>query len=307
MGTPDFAVPALNSLVDSEHEVIAVYTQPDKPSGRGQDLVYSPVKRKALSCGLPVLQPQSLRSKEEEENLVKLCPEIIVVAAYGLMLPRGILDTPSFGCINIHPSLLPRHRGPSPVAAAILAGDEITGVSMMLMDEGMDTGPILAQERVSLSPQDTTGLLTADLSRIGAQLLMRTLPLWFQGHLKPNPQDNREATYSRIINKKDGEIDWRRSATELSRKVRAFQPWPGCFTFWQGKMLKVIGSVPLHGQGGEPGRVVIINRTQGTDVGVQTGDGILGLRQIQLQGKRSMAAADFVRGQKGFIGALLPS
>ena len=305
MGTPEFALPALDRLVSGEHEVLAVYTQPDKPAGRGRSLLSSAVKKAALDYGLPVWQPPSLRPPEEIERLANLRPEMIVVAAFGLLLPQSILDIPPLGCLNIHPSLLPRHRGPSPVAAAILAGDEITGVSIMLLDKGMDTGPLLAQQQVPVSPEDTTGSLTAKLAQLGGQLLMQTLPLWLEGKLTPQPQDSEKATYSKLITKEEGKIDWQRPAIELWRKVRAFQPWPGCYTTWQGKLLKIMETIPLPG-GGEPGRVIAIEETQGAPVGVQAGEGVLGLLQVQLEGKRAMSAEEFVRGQRGFIGALLP-
>jgi len=305
MGTPEFALPVLERLVSGEHEVLAVYTQPDKPAGRGRSLVSSAVKKAALDYGLPVWQPPSLRPPEEIERLANLRPEVIVVAAFGLLLPQSILDIPPLDCVNIHPSLLPRHRGPSPVAAAILAGDEITGVSIMLLDKDMDTGPLLAQQQVPVSPEDTTGSLTAKLAQLGDQLLMQTLPLWLEGKLTPQPQDNEKATYSKLITKEEGKMDWQRPAIELWRKVRAFQPWPGCYTTWQGRLLKIMETIPLPG-GGEPGRVIAIEETQGAPVGVQAGEGVLGLLQLQLEGKRAMSAEEFVRGQRGFIGALLP-
>jgi len=305
MGTPDFALPALASLVSGGHEVLAVYTQPDKPAGRGRSLVSSAVKKAALDYGLPVWQPPSLRPPEEIERLANLRPEVIVVAAFGLLLSQSILDIPPLGCVNIHPSLLPRYRGPSPVAAAILAGDEITGVSIMLLDKGMDTGPLLAQQQVPVSPEDTTGSLTAKLAQLGGQLLVQTLPLWLEGKLTPQPQDNEKATYSKLITKEEGKMDWQRPVIELWRKVRAFQPWPGCYTTWQGRLLKIMETIPLPG-GGEPGRVIAIEETQGAPVGVQAGEGVLGLLQLQLEGKRAMGAEEFVRGQRGFIGALLP-
>lgn len=305
MGTPDFALPALDYLASSEHQVVAVYTQPDKAAGRGRSPVPSPVKKAAIAHGLAVYQPLSIKQSDEREMLVQLSPDLIVTAAFGQLLPRTILDIPPYGCLNIHPSLLPSHRGPSPVAAAILAGDEVTGVSLMRMDEGMDTGPVLAQHQVSLSPEDTTGSLTMKLARIGAELLERTLPLWLNNELAPRPQEEEKATYSRRISKEDGVIDWQRPAVELWRKVRAFQPWPGCYTTWQGKLLKVMATVPLSG-GGEPGKVIAVLDGQGASLGVQTGEGVLGLLELQLEGKRAMAAEGFVRGQKGFVGAVLP-
>jgi len=305
MGTPEFAIPSLETLANSGYQIIAVYTQPDRPAGRGRGLVPSPVKQKALSLGLTVRQPVSLRQAEEVQMLRDLRPEVIVVAAYGNLLPQSIIEIPPLGCVNVHPSLLPLYRGPAPVAAAILAGDDVTGVSIMLLDAGMDTGPVLARERVDISPDDTTGSLTARLAQIGAGLLAKTLPLWVEGSISPEPQDNEKATYSSTITKESGRLDWSRPAIELWRRTKAFQPWPGCYTTWQGKLLKVVEAVPLPG-GGEPGRVVALERSQPATVGVQTGDGILGLRQVQLEGKRVTAAEEFIRGQRGFVGAVLP-
>jgi len=306
MGTDDFALPALDSLVSSGHQVVAVYTQPDKPAGRGRGLLPPAVKKESLVYGLQVYQPVSLKQPEEQERLADLRSEVIIVAAYGQILPRSVLDIPPFSCLNIHPSLLPRHRGPSPVTATILAGDEDAGVSIMLLDEGMDTGPVLAQRQVAITPQDTTGSLTAKLAQIGAQLLMENLPLWIEGKLTSEPQDKEKATYSRLIGKEDGKIDWHLPAIELWRRVRAFQPWPGCYTTWKGKLMKIIEAIPLSGGGGEPGRVLILKDPQAY-VGVQTGEGILGLLQIQLEGKRAMVAEEFVRGQRNFVGSTLPS
>ncbi len=307
MGTPEFAVPVLDCLVQSEHQVVAVYTQPDRPAGRGGGLVFSAVKKAALAHGLQVLQPPSLKQPEELKRLADLHPEVSIVAAFGQLLPQSVLDIPPFGCLNIHPSLLPKHRGPSPVAAAILAGDEVTGVSIMLMDQGFDTGPVLAQEQTPISTEDTAESLADKLARVGAQLLMQTLPLWLEGRSTPQPQVEAEATYSEIITKNDGEMDWHLSAVELWRRVRAFQPWPGCYTRWQGRLIKIVKVAPLPGEGSEPGQVVVIKQPQGALVGVQTAEGVLQLLQVQLEGKRVMSAEEFIRGQRGFIEALLPS
>ncbi len=305
MGTPDFSVPVLERLIAGGHEVCAVYTQPDKPGGRGRKVSFSPVKRASLGHGITVHQPSSLGSPAEVERLRSLSPEVIVVASFGQILPQRVLEIPPLGCLNIHPSLLPRHRGPSPIAGAILAGDEESGVTIMLMGRGLDTGPIIAQERMPISPQDTTGLLSAKLAQLGAGLLEETLPRWSSHELVPNPQDEGSATYTRLISKEDGLIDWQMSAQELERRVRAFQPWPGCYTWWQGGHLKIEQAVPLPGGDGEPGGVVELH-LDGIAFGVQTGDGILGVRQLQLEGKRAMGSEEFLRGQRGFIGAILP-
>jgi len=305
MGTPAFAVPTLERLLQSEHEVVAVYTQPDMPSGRGRQLTPSPVKQVALEHGLTVLQPPRLRTPSQVEQLASLRPDVIVVAAFGQILPQKVLDIPPFGCLNVHPSLLPRHRGASPIASAILAGDEYTGVTIMLLDAGMDSGLILAQRRVAIEPEDTTGTLATKLAQVGAELLIETLDLWLNRQLVPQPQDETKATYSQPVAKEEGEIDWQLPGGEIWRRVRAFQPWPGCYTRWQGKILKILEARPAPGKG-EPGRVVSLEG-KGFVVGVYTGDGVLGLLRLQMEGKRAMTAAEFVRGQRGFIGAVLPS
>ena len=307
MGTPEFAVPSLERLILNHYQVVAVYTQPDKPAGRGRSLVSPPLKRAALTWELPVMQPVSLKRPEVMAQLAGFQPDVIVVAAFGQILPQSVLDIPRYGCINIHPSLLPRFRGVSPIAAAILAGDEFTGVSIMLMDKGLDTGPVLARAQISISAQDTTGSLTAKLSLVAAQLLLEVLSCWLRGELTPQPQNEAEATYSGMLSKEEGEIDWHLSAVEIWRRVRAFQPWPGCYTRWQGKQLKVIETVPLPEEGTlKVGQVIALSK-EGAAFGVKTGDGILGVLKVQLEGKRAMPADEFLRGQRQFTGAILPS
>ena len=309
MGTPEFAIPPLKHLILNQYQVVAVYTQPDKPAGRGRSLISPPLKRAALAWKLPVVQPVSLKSAEVVAQLAEFHPDVIVVAAFGQILPQSVLDIPGCRCINIHPSLLPRFRGASPVAAAILAGDEFTGVSIMLMDRGLDTGPILARVQIPISAQDTTGSLTAKLSLIAAQLLLEVLPRWSGGELTPQPQNEAEATYSAPISKEEGEIDWRLPAIDRWRRVRAFQPWPGCYTKWQGRQLKIIEAVPLPAERAlEVGQVVALTPATESKAafGVSTGDGILGVLKVQSEGKRAMSAAEFLRGQRQFIGAILP-
>jgi methionyl-tRNA formyltransferase len=306
MGTPEFAVPALDALIQSEHEVVGVFAQPDEPAGRGRSVVSPPVKKLALQHRLTVHQPPSLRGSCELDRLASLRPDVVVIAAYGKILPENFLQVPPRGCLNIHASLLPRHRGPSPIAAAILAGDEVTGVTIMIVTKMMDTGPILTQRRIPILPHDTTGSLSQKLSGLGAELLMETLPQWLDGRLVPKPQDNDKSTYCKMIAKEDGLIDWQRPAVELWRRVRAFQPWPGCYTTWQGRTVKIIEAVPLSGEG-TLGRVVAMSHEPNAPVGVHTGEGVLGLIQVQLEGKRAMSGAEFIRGQRDFIGAQLPS
>jgi len=306
MGSPQFAVLPLEHLLASKYQVAAVYTQPDKPAGRGRGLLASPVKRAAQARGLTVVQPAGLKAAGVVEQLGGFKPDVIVVAAFGQILPRMVLALPRLGCINIHPSLLPRFRGASPVASAILAGDDFTGVSLMVMDEGLDTGPVLARAQLPVLARDTTGSLTAKLSWLGAQLLGEVLVGWSRGELTPQPQNEAESTYCDPIAKEEGEIDWRRPALDIWRRVRAFNPWPGSYTRWRGKSLKIIEAAPLVGEPTpEVGRVVALDSKSG--FGVATGDGILEVCRVQLEGKKAMSADEFLRGQRDFIGAVLPS
>jgi methionyl-tRNA formyltransferase len=308
MGTPEFAVPALQALMESEHDIVAVYTAPDRPAGRGRRLSVPVVKSLALDCGLMVRQPRSLRGSAEVAALAELGPDLIVSAAYGLILPRQVLQLPTFGCINIHPSLLPRHRGPSPVVGAILAGDEETGVTIILMDEGMDTGPILSMGRIPIEPQDTTASLTAKLADMAAVGLMDIIPLWCAGRIALQPQDETMATTTALVAKEDGAVDWQLSALELWRRVRAFNPWPWCYTYFQGRLLRTVEAAALpERESRHPGRVVALKEAEDVSVGVETGGGVLGLRRVQLEGRRVMLVEDFVRGQRDFVGATLPS
>jgi len=309
MGTPEFAIPPLEHLILNQYQVVAVYTQPDKPAGRGRSLASPPLKGAALAWKLSVVQPVSLKRAEAVAQLAGFHPDVIVVTAFGQILPRSVLDIPGCGCINIHPSLLPRFRGASPVAATILAGDEFAGVSIMLMDKGLDTGPILARAQIPISAQDTTGSLTAKLSLIAAQLLLEVLPRWSRGELTPQAQNAAEATYSVPISREESEIDWRLPAIDIWRRLRAFQPWPGCYTKWQGRQLKIIEAVPLPAERAlEIGQAVALTSAMQLKAafGISTGDGILGILKVQLEGKRAMSATEFLRGQRQFIGAILP-
>jgi len=304
MGTPQFAVTILESLLRSPYQVLAAYTQPDKSAGRGHSVVSSPVKKLALERQIPVVQLETFKSSEVVKKLASFQPELVVVAAFGFILPQEVLSLPKFACINVHASLLPRHRGPSPIASTILCGDELTGATIMVMDAGLDTGPILAQEKVGVSFMDTTGSLTSRLADVGAALLQETLPQWLEGELKPQAQDESQATYSRLITSKDGEIDWHVPALELWRMVRAYNPWPSCYTWCQGKRLKIHKAIPLgDGGGGKIGEVIALAEQPG--VGVVTKQGILGLCLVQLEGKREMPVGDFVRGKRDFIGSVL--
>jgi len=307
MGTPDFSVNSLELLITNRHELVAVYTQPDGVAGRGLSQVQSPVKKIALSYKLPLRQPDKLRDGEVIAEIARLRPDVVVVAAYAQKLPKAVLDIPALGCVNIHPSLLPKHRGVSPVPAAILSADSFTGVSVMLMDEGWDTGPVLGRAQIPISAQDTAGSLMDKLSRIGAQLLLDVLPRLAGGTLVPQPQDEAMASYSGLIRKEVGEIDWRLPALDIWRRVRAYQPWPECYTLWRGKQFKILEAVPLDRQATDTvGQVVALDR-KNTTFGVSTGEGMLGVLKVQLEGKRAMSAAEFLRGQRDWAGMVLPS
>ena len=305
MGSPEFAVPALEILVASRFEIAAVYAQPDRPAGRGRTLNVSPVKQAAVKVGLPVIQPEKLRRPEEIDRLASLQPDVIVVAAYGQILPKAVLELPPLGCVNIHPSLLPRHRGASPVPAAILAGDEFTGVSIMKLDEGMDTGPVITRARIPIAGQDTTGTLVEKLALIGADLMLDVLVYWARGELVLQPQDNGAATYSPLIDKEKGLIDWQQPAANIWRQIRAYQPWPGAFTLWQGKRLEILKGFSLPWGGGEEvGKIVDLRPlTSEAAFGIVTGDGVLGVCLLKLEGKKILEARAFLNGQRGFIGS----
>jgi methionyl-tRNA formyltransferase len=302
MGTPEFAVPSL-LVLGEHHDLVGVVTQPDRPAGRGRTLTASPIKVAALAAELPVFQPKTLRGDEVRDHLAAWAPDVIVVAAFGQILPPAVLDLPAHGCLNLHGSLLPRYRGAAPIPAAILAGDEVTGVTLMKMGEGLDDGPILAQVECPITAIDTTASLTAKLSDMAAQLLIEKLPDWIDGKIEAQPQDESQATTCGQLEKEDGRLDWSRPAAYLDRQVRACDPWPSAFTTWRGRMLKVLRATP-HPEmraKGEPGQVVALD----PGIGVVTGEGILELLDVQLSGKRAVTAEQFARGQRKLVGGVL--
>ena len=309
MGTPDFVIPVLESLVKSHHaDVVGVYTPPDRPRGRGRSPEMPPVKARSLSLGLTVYQPPTLRSARVQQELAGLQPDIIVVAAYGRILSPPVLELPPHGCLNLHPSLLPRHRGPSPVVTTLLEGDAVTGVTLMQLDQGMDTGPIITQREHPVSPEDTAESLTRSLFRLGADLLMESLDPWVEGKLAARPQDEAKATLTRKLERADGEARWQLPAIQLERQQRAYTPWPGLFTHWQGQLLKLVEvtALPPWATGGSeaPGTVAPLPLAQ-CPVGVVTSDGVLGLKVVQLEGRRATTAQEFVRGYPQFVGSRL--
>jgi methionyl-tRNA formyltransferase len=295
-GSPEFAVPALERLVGSRHRVVGVLTQPDRPAGRGRQLHASAVKQCALRQGLDVLQPESLRRDPAARSAIRaLAPDLIVVVAYGLLLPPEVLATPPRGCLNIHASLLPRGRGAAPIQAALLAGDDDTGVALMRLEEGLDTGPVAAFRALHVGPQDTAGDLHTRLAELGADLLMQTLESILDGTANFTPQATEGVTYAPKISKADALIDWREPAIALDRRIRAFNPWPVAETGFDGAQLRCWAAMPLAGAVGShvPGTIVGAH-ADGMDV--QTGAGILRLREVQLAGRPRVEAAAFARG-----------
>ncbi|TAK33172.1 MAG: methionyl-tRNA formyltransferase [Chloroflexota bacterium] len=313
MGTPEFAVPSLEALVEKGYEVVGVYTRPDKPKGRGRVTAQSAVKQAALRLGLPVYQPATLKKPEQIEELAELRPELIVVAAYGLILRSAVLELPTYGCVNVHASLLPRWRGSAPIAWSILAGDNWTGNTIMLMDIGIDTGPMLSQVRIPALPEDTTATLTDKLAQLGAGLLVSTLPLWISGQLRPVPQED-EATYAPMLKPEDALIHWDTPAEEISRQVRAFQPWPGAHTYWRGKRIILFETQPRPGNtNAQPGQVLrptdlpdeLQTDPRRSAILVQTGSGLLAVKKLQMEGGRPLSADEFLRGHAALAGERL--
>jgi methionyl-tRNA formyltransferase len=301
MGSPEFALPALESL-KRQIQIVGVVTQPDRPAGRGRGVSSPPVRILAEKLGLPVIQPEKLRSPEAMDQLRAWQPEIIVVAAFGQILRPEVLDLPKYGCVNLHASLLPRHRGASPVAAAILAGDLETGITLMKMDPGLDTGPILGQRRMPIDALDTTESLGRKLSPLAAETLTEYLPVYLRGEIIPRPQEETLATYAPRLRKEDGRLDFRKSAAVLERMVRAFHPWPGAYTVWKGQPLRILEA---RSEPGTPAGAEGLTMEQSHLPAVQTADGLLVLCKVQPAGKRPMAGDEFLRGARDFPGQVL--
>ncbi len=315
MGTPDFALPSLEALhaapPSGGWQVVGVVTQPDRRAGRGKKLIAGPVKSFALERRLPVMQPERLRHRKQQEDggqtdmlecLRMLAPDLIVVAAYGQILPPQLLELPTFGCLNVHASLLPAYRGASPITAALLDGLNRTGVTIMLMDEGMDTGPVLAQARLPIRASDTADALSQRLAARGADLLTETIPRWLAGDIAPVAQSELtgEPSVCRLVKKQDGLIDWTLPAARIERMVRAYAPWPAAYTGWMGQNFKLWQSGVIAGKA-EPGHVVEVDG----QVAVGTGDGLLALHEVQPAGKKRMTAAAFLNGVSDFVGSCL--
>lgn len=300
MGTPDFAVPSLQALIDAGHDVCAVYTQPDKPQGRKQILTAPPVKTLALEHDIPVFQPNTLKNEDEQARLRELAPEVIIVVAYGKLLPKAVLDIPPHGCINVHGSLLPRWRGAAPIQWAVIAGDEMAGVTTMQMAEGLDTGDMLLTYETKVGEKETAGELFDRLAQSGAELLTQTLVKLDE--ITPRPQDDAQSCYAHMLDKQMAVIDWGKSAHEIDCLIRGLNPWPIALTTLSGERLKVFAAEKAAGNG-EPGTVLEADPKKGLTVAC--GEGALGLTEIQLVGGKRMKATDFLRGHAIEVGTKL--
>ncbi|GAB1422275.1 methionyl-tRNA formyltransferase [Anaerolineales bacterium] len=304
MGTPDFAVPVLKALIE-QHEVIGVITQPDRPVGRKQLLNPPPVKTVAMAYGIPIYQPEKLRGKEAIRALrawQKEQPDFYIVAAFGQILPQEVLDIPVYGSINVHASLLPRWRGAAPIHAAILAGDKETGVTIMRMDAGLDTGPMLSKASVAIEKDDTLATLHDKLATLGAELLIKSLPDIMSGKLLDQIQEEELVTYAPQLTKADGQINWNQTAVEIDRQVRAFTPWPGSYSYWNGKNIKILqGTADNSSKSAQVGEVIAWEDR----FAIACKEGVYQVDFIQIEGKSKVTARDFLRGYPQFIGEIL--
>ena len=304
-GTPEFAANHLSALIESEHQVIAAYTQPDRPAGRGKKLHASAVKQLAQQHDIPVYQPASLKSEEAQQQLAALNADVMVVVAYGLILPQIILDTPKYGCLNVHGSLLPKWRGAAPIQRAIWAGDAETGVTIMQMDKGLDTGAMLSELRIAITPTDTSATLYTKLAQLGPKGLLETLASLRD--ITPQAQDNTLATYAEKLSKQEAKIDWTMTAAQLERNVHAFDPWPVAYFEANGAAIKVcsaeVQQTPIR-DNAQPGQIVQADKHA---IGVQTGDGVFLIKTLQLPGKKPLATQDILNGHSDWfsVGTIL--
>lgn len=302
MGTPEFALPTFQGLIETGVNLCGVFTQPDRPRGRGKQLAPPPVKELALKHHIPIFQPEKLRDPVAVEQLRKLQPDLIVVVAYGQILPKSVLEIPRFGCINVHASLLPRYRGAAPINKAVVNGEQVTGVTTMLMDVGLDTGDMLIKRATEIGDEETAGELHDRLSLLGREAMEETLRRLCDGTLRPEPQEEAQSSYASMMKKEDGRIDWRCSAKAIHNLVRGLSPWPGAFTLWNGQMLKLARTLAEEGMAAEPGTVL---SADADGVCIACGQGVLRVRELQLAGKKKLPADDFLRGTSLSAGARL--
>ena len=310
MGSPEFALPTLRRLIASDHELVGVVTQPDRPAGRGRGLRPPPAKELAQAHGLPVLQPERVNAPEAFAGLRALAPDAIVIAAYGQILKQPLLDLPQRGTLNVHASLLPKYRGAAPAAAAILAGEEATGVTILEVVLALDAGPILDQRALPIEPHDATGTLNEKLAELGANLLIDVLPAWEQGDLTAQPQDEAQASYARTLRREDARIDWSRPAVDVWRQVRAYSPWPVATTSVDGEPLRILEAWPLAGQpDARPGTVLALPQDAAAPAGagfaVRCGDGLLAVVRAQRSGRRVLSGEELLRGFRALLGKRL--
>jgi methionyl-tRNA formyltransferase len=300
MGTPDFAVPALRRLIE-HFRVIGVVTQPDRPAGRSRQVQMSPVKLAALEAGIPVFQPEKIRRPEAVEELKKWTPDVYVVAAFGQILPQAVLDIPPHGSVNVHASLLPRWRGAAPIQAVIRAGDAETGVTIMKMDAGLDTGPMLRARAIPIAPDETGQTLHDKLAILGGDLLIETLPGYLSGAIPPQPQPDEGVTLAPRIQKEEGHVDWTQPAAQIERTVRAFTPWPGTYAYWDGKLLKILAGHIITEGSAAPGQVV----RHRDSAAIGTGAGLFVPDRLQIEGGKPVTLSEFLRGHAAFVGTNL--
>lgn len=295
MGTPDFAVPVLEALTESKHEVVAVVTQPDKRKGRGKEMQYTPVKTAALNYGIEVYQPAKVKDEEFQNVLRDINADVIVVVAFGQILPPSIIHMPKYGCINVHASLLPKYRGAAPIQWAVIDGEKETGITTMQMDEGLDTGDMMLKEVVPVDEKETGGSLHDKLAACGGKVILETLQKVEDGTVTYTKQDDSKSNYAKMLDKNLGKIDFTKKAVEIERLIRGLNPWPSAYTKLNGKTLKIWDADVLEGENETPGKIVNITKDQ---IWISTGEGILAVNELQLEGKKRMNTEDFLRGYK---------
>tara|TARA_B110000116_G_C16779007_1_gene557294 strand:- start:750 stop:1742 length:993 start_codon:yes stop_codon:yes gene_type:complete len=310
-GTPEISAGVLKKISEEKAKIIGVFTKPDSLYGRGTKTQENPVKKLAKELKIPIFQPKLLKNVAVLNNIKNLSPDLIIVAAYGLIIPKEILDIPKYGVLNIHPSLLPMYRGPSPVATALMNGDSYTGVSIMLLDQGMDSGPVLVSKKININSGHNTQTLTQELFQIGADLLIETMKLWIDGQIEPKYQNINNISVTSLLTKEDGKINWQQKNEQIERKVRAFSPWPTAFTYFKSKRLIIekaflfLGENTNQNNGIIPGTVIKIDTKSKSIVGVCCGEGFLVITRVKLEGSSSQDINDFIRGKSDFIGGVL--